>query len=194
MKFYIHEALRRTCQNLYGDRALIRVDALLSLMHELQDAEELVKLEKVNKFFNQLLYVSDSRTWNRKEYWASRLEFLGKGQGDCEDYAVAKYLTLKQLGVEEVFLTYAIMTPSEERHLLVIYKGELGYSYLDNYNQEIKAVHERIDFVPVYAFNEDTAFVQDIQGNFGTPLAQTLKPQRKLRNIDQEIFAEEEKS
>ena len=93
----------------YGAFAKKRVIALVSMMNRVKDETELEKLEKVNDFFNATPYHSDKEVWGVDDYWATRLEFIGKDKGDCEDYVIAKYFTLKELGVpaSKMYMTYA---------------------------------------------------------------------------------------
>jgi len=63
---------------------------------------DLEKLEIVNHFFNsRIRYASDIEVWGVKDYWATPLEFLCRNAGDCEDFAIAKFFTLKEIGVKE---------------------------------------------------------------------------------------------
>ncbi len=107
-RFFVPENLADSFGKKYGEQAVRRLNSLLLQMEELIKLPEDQIVIRVNRFFNQLEYCSDIRTWNKKDYWASRLEFLGKGQGDCEDYAVAKFLTMAQLGVPEEKLFFNI--------------------------------------------------------------------------------------
>ena len=52
----------------------------------------------MNRFFNNIRFRSDQKTWGKEDYWALPREFLNRGIGDCEDYAIAKYITLRRLG------------------------------------------------------------------------------------------------
>lgn len=128
----------------------------------------------------------------KKDYWASRLEFLGKGQGDCEDFAVAKYLTMMQLGIPEkkLFLTYvkAIGYP-EAAHLVVTYYKEPGTVpfVLDNYDKRILPATQRKDLIPVYSFTANDLYLQKQQG-LGRRINRTsLKTQKNFKSIDLEI-------
>ncbi|MBC2703935.1 MAG: transglutaminase-like cysteine peptidase [Desulfobacula sp.] len=160
--------------------------------------EELINLPEdqivisVNRFFNQLEYRSDIKTWNKKDYWASRLEFLGRGQGDCEDYAVAKFLTMAQLGVPEkkLFLTYvkAVGYP-DAAHLVVTYYKEPGTVpfVLDNYIKEILPATQRSDLIPVYSFTASELYIQKQYGLGKRVNRKLLKTQLSLKTIDLEI-------
>ncbi|MCG8549156.1 MAG: transglutaminase-like cysteine peptidase, partial [Desulfobacterales bacterium] len=146
----------------------------------------------VNNFFNQLEYCSARKTWNKSAYWASRLEFIGKGQGDCEDFAVAKFLTMIQLGVpgEKIFLTYVRARGfAEPAHLVATYYKKPGSVpfVLDNYIKKILPATQRPDLVPVYSFTARDLYIQKQHG-LGKRLSRgLLKTQRKLKAIDLEI-------
>ena len=49
------------------------------------------------------------------DYWATPVESLRKGEADCEDYAIAKYFTLRQLGVadDKLRITYYKVFPEQ---------------------------------------------------------------------------------
>ncbi len=141
------------------------------------------------------MYKSDQKTWGGKsDYWASRLEFLGGvGQGDCEDYAVAKFLTLIQLGVPEkkLFLTYVKAKGyADEAHLVVTYYKKSGTVpfVLDNYVKQIKPATKRTDLVPVYSFTANDLFLQKQKG-LGKRVDPTQsKNVSKLKSVDLEIL------
>lgn len=59
------------------------------------------QLELVNRFFNRVKFVSDIRHWGEEDYWATPVELLTTNAGDCEDFSIAKYLTLKSMGVPD---------------------------------------------------------------------------------------------
>ena len=60
------------------------------------------KLNLANQFANRRIrFVSDSDHWHKSDYWATPLESLGTKGGDCEDFAIFKYFTLKAMGVDE---------------------------------------------------------------------------------------------
>ena len=84
---------------------------------------DLEKLEKVNRFFNQVNFVSDAIHWQKKDYWATPIEFLASDGGDCEDFALAKYFTLKMLGVPEkkLNLTYVKAWKLNQSHMVLTY-------------------------------------------------------------------------
>ena len=64
--------------------------------------------ERVNAMMNAQPYVEDIDNYHVSDYWADPLEFLAKG-GDCEDYAIAKYASLRMLGVPDDHMRLAIV-------------------------------------------------------------------------------------
>lgn len=191
--FFVPEPQMANYTKQYGEQARRRLAGLLTLMDNLMTGgSEESKIEEVNRFFNQAEFRSDLKTWGKNDYWASRLEFMGKGQGDCEDFAVAKFLTLLQLGVpeEKLFLAYvkAIGYP-EAAHLVVTYYKDLDASplILDNYNGAILPASQRQDLIPVYSFTAHDLYIQKQQG-----LGKRLNPGssqklQKLKAIELEI-------
>lgn len=146
----------------YGVFAKRRAFMLIQMMNEAKDLDEIGKLEKVNDFFNQTPYASDKQTWGVSDYWATRLEFIGKDKADCEDFVIAKYFTLKDLGVptSKLFMTYAKSLRYKTGHLVLTYY-ETPKSVplvLDNYNYKILPASAREDLVPIYSFNGDELF------------------------------------
>ena len=191
-RFFVPGDLLNSYKKNYGEQAVRRLDSLLAMMEKQNGLPEEQIVINVNNFFNQLEYRSDRKTWNKSDYWASRLEFIGKGQGDCEDFAVAKFLTMIQLGVpgEKIFLTYVRARGfAEPAHLVATYYKKPGSVpfVLDNYIKKILPATQRPDLVPVYSFTARDLYIQKQHG-LGKRLSRgLLKTQRKLKAIDLEI-------
>lgn len=162
-KDFISKSTMDNMVRLYGKSALKRTQALNKLMLSLVNASESDKIQKVNSFFNQLPYVLDIKLWKQKDYWATRTEFLGKGAGDCEDYVIAKYFTLKQLGVstKKLYFTYVKLKNYKDPHMvLTYYKTPKSIPLvLDSLYHKIVPATIRKDLIPVYSFNGDSLFL-----------------------------------
>jgi predicted transglutaminase-like cysteine proteinase len=52
---------------------------------------------------------SDLAQWGVPDRWSAPLQTLGTGRGDCEDYAIAKYVALREAGVAESDLRLVIV-------------------------------------------------------------------------------------
>ncbi|MAX50437.1 MAG: sulfate adenylyltransferase [Methylophaga sp.] len=142
----------------YNKFARKRVEDWQKLVAENKDLPEAEKLELVNQFFNtNVLFIDDIDLWNKKDYWATPLEMLSIGGGDCEDYSIAKYFTLKELGVDEdkLRITYVKAKELNQAHMVLTYfKTKRSVPLvLDNLITDIKPATQRNDLTPVYSFN-----------------------------------------
>jgi predicted transglutaminase-like cysteine proteinase len=116
------------------------------------------KLELVNNFMNQTPFLSDIQHWGKTDYWATPVEFLSTNGGDCEDYSIAKYFTLRAIGVadEKLRITYVKeLVQFNEAHMVLAYfpNADDEPLVLDNINRSILPASARTDLLPVYSFN-----------------------------------------
>ena len=166
----------------YGESAYRRAQALNRLIERLQNSDTQTKLDEVNRFFNKFNYQTDPKLWGKKDYWQTPTEFLGLYAGDCEDYVISKYFTLRALGIpdEKLFLTYAkaIRKGGSIAHMVLSYfeTTDSVPLILGNYNHEILPALKRKDLIPVYSFNAKSLFLSNSAG-----LGQAL-PTDKIRN------------
>ena len=115
------------------------------------------QLQAVNRFLNEWRYKSDDQNYGRRDYWATPLEFL-RHSGDCEDYAIAKYVTLRQLGFtpEQLRLVVVRDVIRDLAHaVLAVYVDEEVY-ILDNLTKAVLAQERFRQYVPYYSVNETT--------------------------------------
>ena len=152
----------------YGQEAVDRVRALENLIKESNGSSEQEKLEKVNHFFNQYDFVDDIDHWGKSDYWATPIEFLATKGGDCEDFSLAKYFTLKALGIPEdkLFLTYVKAIRLNQAHMVLTYYSSPSAEplVLDNLDSSIQVASKRTDLVPVYTFNGDGLWLAKQRG------------------------------
>ena len=152
----------------YGIDAKKRMLNLVSLLNNIGKDNEADKLKIMNDFFNKVEYSSDTKAWMKKDYWASREEFLGIDEGDCEDYVIAKYFSLRQLGipVERLYLTYVKAIKYRQSHMvLTYYKTKNSVPLvLDNIVQDIKPATSRTDLRPLFSFNGEKIYMAKQRG------------------------------
>lgn len=118
------------------------------------------QLRAVNRFINRWEYRSDQEVYGQSDYWASPLEFF-RNSGDCEDYAIAKYVSLRKLGFAPAQLRLVVLrdTLRDLAHavLAVYLEGEVYI--LDNVTDAVLA-HGRIaHYSPYYSVNEEARWV-----------------------------------
>jgi predicted transglutaminase-like cysteine proteinase len=183
----------------YGATGVANAKALQQVMAGLSGKDDAAKLRAVNDFYNQrLAYMEDIDDWGQIDYWASPLESLGKGAGDCEDYAIGKYFTLTSLGVPHSKLRMVYVRASIAgapngfvAHMVLAYypTPEAEPQVLDNLQPVIRPAGERPDLTPVFSFNAEGLWqgVGSIRAN-GDPLTRLSKWREVLLRARQDGF------
>ena len=114
----------------------------------------MTQLEIVNRTLNALPYVAAWRNWHRASYWETPFEFLTRG-GQCEDYAIAKYLALHAAGVSDSSMRVLVVHDSElsvDHAVLMADVGGVPY-LLDNLNPQIVPAADAPQYQPYYGIN-----------------------------------------
>lgn len=152
----------------YGSRARNRLLDWETLIKTNKNKSEAAKLKMVNDFFNRMKFVSDQIHWGKEDYWATPIEFLATKGGDCEDFSIAKYFTLKEMGVPEIkmLITYVKAIKLNQAHMVLTYyeTPDSEPLVLDNLIGKIKFASKRKDLVPVYSFNGEGLWLSKKRG------------------------------
>lgn len=167
-KFRLDEDVLAGAEKRYGSSARQRLNNWVELINTDKSTTDMEKLEKVNSFFNKLDFVDDMLHWRQKDYWATPVEFLASDGGDCEDFSLAKYFTLKAMGVSEkkLNLTYVKALNLNQAHMVLTYFEMPGDEplVLDNLINDIKPASTRTDLLPVYSFNGTGLWIAKMRG------------------------------
>ena len=152
----------------YGKRASKRGKAWFKLMRNNIDTSAQDNLSKVNQFFNMFRFIDDSKLWGVSNYWATPIEFIGVNGGDCEDYSIAKYFTLLELGIpdEKMRITMVKAVQLNQYHMVLAYYETPSAMplILDNLDGNIKPASERNDLIPIYSFNASQLWLNKEKG------------------------------
>ncbi|MEE1896243.1 transglutaminase-like cysteine peptidase [Pseudomonas otitidis] len=156
------EVILKNAEKRYGNLGPARQRILdwSDLIQRSGELPEKDKLTAVNRFFNaKLRFVDDQRNWGQNDYWATPIEALVKGAGDCEDYSIAKYFTLRRLGIpaEKLRITYVKALNYNQAHMVLTFytTPTADPLVLDNLISDIRPASQRKDLLPVYAFNAE---------------------------------------
>jgi len=167
-KFRLDEKVLAEAESRYGSAARTRLSEWEELIRSDNSATDMEKLIKVNDFFNRLDFVDDNIHWGQQDYWATPVEFLASDGGDCEDFSLAKYFTLKAMGVNErrLNLTYVKALNLDQAHMVLTYFEVPGEEplVLDNLVADIKPATQRTDLLPVYSFNGTGLWIAKMRG------------------------------
>ncbi len=155
-------------QARFGQETRDRFEHWQQLLNSPQTLPEDRKLLLVNSFFNQIKYMNDIDHWQVEDYWATPFELLTSGGGDCEDYSIAKYFTLRQMGVpeEKLRITYVKALKLNQAHMVLAYypTPDAEPLILDNLANQILPASQRQDLYPVYSFNGDGLWLSKQRG------------------------------
>lgn len=163
--FRLERVIQAVQQRYGGNSAAIARDWSDALSLFQGDSEQ-AKLKDVNEYFNRKLrFEPDSKIWGQEDYWATPIEALIKGSGDCEDYAIAKYFSLKFSGVPtaKLRITYVKAriggadSNMRQAHMVLTYYAtpDAEPLVLDNLVSEIRLASRRTDLLPIFSFNSE---------------------------------------
>ncbi len=166
------QLILQNAEKRYGNLGMLtkdRITAWADLITSSESLSERDKLTAVNRFFNrQFRFVDDIRNWQQNDYWATPIEALVKGAGDCEDYSIAKYFTLRRLGVpsDKLRITYVKALKYNQAHMVLTYYATPTADplVLDNLVSDIRPASQRRDLLPVYAFNAEGLYLPGTAG------------------------------
>lgn len=191
------DRMQRLAASRYGAAAAESVAAWRRLIAEATDSDEIEKLARVNTFFNRKIrFEDDIVVWGEQDHWASPLELMGKGAGDCEDFSIAKYMTLRLLGVpaERLRLIYVraqiggAQSGISQAHMVVGYFPTPADEplVLDNLISDIRPAARRPDLFPVFSFNSEGLWVGGASASAADPTARLSRWRSVLERMRNE--------
>ena len=192
------QKMQQVMQARYGNDGIALLEAWSRMLNTASTAAPQEKLVQVNQFFNRnIRYTEDSMLWKKSDYWATPLELMGMRAGDCEDYTIAKYLSLLQLGIanEQLRLIYVKAQIGGAHSKLFQAHMVLGYYsapnaiplILDSLTSTIELASNRPDLRPVFSFNSEGLWVGN-QTTAADPTARLSRWRDLLARVHEEGF------
>ncbi len=152
--------------SITGPRPSVRWKSWQAMLARAAGLDEQEKLRMVNGFWNNtLIGGEDISVWGQVDYWATPLQSLAKGAGDCEDYVIGKYFSLLHLGVapEKLRFVYvrAQIGSQSIAHMVLGYypQPQAEPLVLDSLVDRIQPAHNRPDLTPVFSFNAQGVYI-----------------------------------
>lgn len=163
------DRLQQQATSRYGSRGGQAVSNWLAMLREAANLSELDKLTRVNEFWNRNVRgAEDIEVWKQTDYWATPVESLGRGAGDCEDFVIGKYVSLISLGVPPDKLRFVYVRarmggpggPQVAHMVLGYYPSPTAIPLvLDSLITPILKANERRDLTPVFSFNASGVYI-----------------------------------
>jgi predicted transglutaminase-like cysteine proteinase len=179
----VSERLVDAYSRRFGEPARGRLDAwkLYAMQRRGSSSGEAELLVEVNRMLNRIRFVDDQAHWGQADYWATPAESVASNGADCEDFSIAKYFLLKELGVpiSRLRMTYVKAIKLNQAHMVLAYyaRPDAEPLVLDNLEDSVRPASQRRDLVPVYSFNDEEVWIE-LRGRSGSP--QQLRNWRAL--------------
>lgn len=144
------------------------------------EAEPLMKARIAQQINLDLFnYASDMDVWTQVDYWASPLEFLDKGEGDCEDFAISAYMMLSASGIPKRKLRMAYVRLSlgglVEPHMVLLVGDPGQYLVIDNTRHTVTALEERKDLELVFSFDYQNIYIKHDTTSIGSSMQRMIR-------------------
>ncbi|MGH6913570.1 MAG: transglutaminase-like cysteine peptidase, partial [Geminicoccales bacterium] len=126
------------------------------VLDDLADADRMTQIDTINREMNEKLYVIDPINWGVPDYWATPFQFRRKN-GDCEDYAIAKFMALRALGFDNPEMRIVVLNDLNlgiAHAILVVYVDGQAL-VLDNQIKSVVPADTIRHYQPVYSVNEN---------------------------------------
>jgi predicted transglutaminase-like cysteine proteinase len=191
------DRMQQLARERYGAQTEARVADWRALLAETRDEGIDTQLTRVNTFFNRTIrFADDIVVWQQNDYWASPLETMGRGSGDCEDFTIAKYASLRLLGVSDeqlrlIYVRARIGGPSStlsQAHMVLGYypSPDAEPLILDNLIGDILPASRRPDLQPVFSFNSAGLWIGGASRSSADPTARLSRWSRVLERMQTE--------
>ena len=169
LEFDVHR-LQASMQSRYGAAGLQNLEQWLAMLQSQRGKTVQQQLPAVNAFWNHaILQTDDALVWAQPDYWATPLESLGKRAGDCEDFVIGKYFSLRLLGVQADYLRLIYVrariggmgSKQSIAHMVLGYYETPTAEplVLDSLVDAMLPASQRDDLTPVFSFNAQGIYV-----------------------------------
>jgi predicted transglutaminase-like cysteine proteinase len=125
------------------------------LLEDLKGLPLRTMVERVNAAMNRHGYVPSSVNWGQSNYWETPFEFIRR-DGQCQDYAVAKFMLLRQLGVPNELMRIVVVRhlPRQVDHAVVVVYVDGEPQVLDSLLPDVLPAAQVTHYRPYYSINE----------------------------------------
>ncbi len=129
-------------------------DSWMRFLKKLRNKTPLEKIKAVNTRMNKARYITDPNNWGKKDYWESPGEFFSRF-GDCEDYAIVKYLSLRMLGIKNDQMRVVALKDLNLKigHAVLVVYLDGKILMLDNQIKKVIETKKVRHYQPVFSIN-----------------------------------------
>jgi predicted transglutaminase-like cysteine proteinase len=161
-----------------------RVIEWYQMMSDIKKLKEPEQIERVNDFFNKKIrFASDMENWGTNDYWATPLEMLEKGYGDCEDYAIAKYVTLRNVDVNSNHLRLYFGRHQHNDHVVLAYDINFIENQYTNFNGEEKILDNISSVIKPLKDRQDLVLAWSVSLEGKAPDHNILDTKKRMNDV-----------
>lgn len=153
---YMERHLREdTPEEICRQSGLCNLKPWYNFLNSLRGLSKRQQIERVNQFANRQPYILDIDNYGQEEYWAVVREFLSRS-GDCEDYSLTKFFSLRLLGFTNEELRIVVLQDTNLRigHAVLAVKHRGDELILDNQSRQVISHRSIKHYIPLYTVNE----------------------------------------
>lgn len=139
-------------------------------------------LARVNQWVNrEIAYVNDDRNYRQRDFWATAEQTLGRGSGDCEDFAILKMQMLRAAGVDAERMKLVLLRDlaANADHAFLLVQTDAGKVVLDNVTDRLYDGSQSNAVRPVLSFSENRRWVHAYRGTQPSPNLAAIPASRK---------------
>lgn len=150
-------SLERSCDRGFLNRC--RFQDWVEFLRSLDGKNAWTQLSEVNHYINRLPYAADRFNYGSRDYWATPRQFFYRS-GDCEDYAIAKFLSLRALGWPKEALRLVGVEDSERgtQHAIIVARLNGDDWVLDNQYEEVVSVSHLPHYRLLWSLSENQSW------------------------------------
>jgi len=155
--FSINRYDREVINNSYNPKQIRkRISNFHNFFKKARYFNEKKQLNRVNNYINRIIGKAD-----KTNEWVTPKQFLIKGRGDCEDYAMTKYFALQKLGFDTSKLYMAVVKVKGRKnyHMVLLYHKNNKFLILDNLSWKIVELKNRKKLKLFFVFNENASYI-----------------------------------
>ncbi len=134
-----------------------RVVAWQEFLDSIRDKSKDEQIAAVNDYVNALPYITDMDNYGVEDHWATVEDFLEHNGGDCEDYALAKYFSLIELGFTPDQMRLVILYDADKNadHAVLAMTHNDKIEILDNQYSSVRDAQTISNYKPIYAISQE---------------------------------------
>jgi predicted transglutaminase-like cysteine proteinase len=139
------------------DRCAPGAARFLAVIDDARRLDGRERLDAVNRAVNEAIhYTTDMVQFGVVDVWSAPLATFTTGRGDCEDYAIAKYVALREAGVaaEDLRILLVRDTAIRDDHAVLATRQAGHWLILDNRNMRLIDDSDIKHFMPLFAIDQ----------------------------------------